>query len=385
VPVRRRAALTARRLSGVSGETGRPSTISFDRTILRIEGSRNKLSDHVLPGFIDLQVNGGYGIDVMSASVDDLLRLSHYLAHEGTTGWLPAVITAPLKVIERCDAIVAEAIAIQQELSQARRRGGGEPTGAAILGMHLEGPFISPDHLGAHPALTLAPRGEALRRVLALKTLRLITLAPELDGAIGAIRQLIDRAVVVAIGHTGASYAQAAEALEAGATMFTHLFNAMPAFHHRSPGAAGAAAHASRPFVGVIPDGVHLHPATISLLGGLRTVFVTDRVSLAGLDQNSAPVFGKRVPAMKSIGGAAGRNDGKLVGSTITMLDGARLMIEQLGGDWAAVCSVTAIRPAAVLGLRDRGSLTTGKRADLILLDQQLHLKAVFIGGREID
>jgi N-acetylglucosamine-6-phosphate deacetylase len=117
----------------------------------------------------------------------------------------------------------------------------------------------------------------------------------------------------------------------------------------------------------------------------LRTVFVTDRVSLAGLDENGAPVFGERVPAMKLIGGAAGRNDGKLVGSTITMLDGARLMIEQLGGDWAAVCSVTAIRPAAVLGLRDRGSLTTGKRADLILLDQQLHLKAVFIGGREID
>jgi len=194
------------RLTGViGGDDFEPGTVSFNRRILEIEKRRRweDRYDYIFPGFIDLQVNGAYGIDVMSASVEELLELSHCLAHEGTTGWLPTVITSPLDQIERCDAIIAEAMAAQAE--QERRAGSRTLVGASILGMHLEGPFISPKRLGVHPALNLLPQGEALEWVLQLKSLKLITLAPELEGALDAIRMLTERGIAVSIGHTDAT------------------------------------------------------------------------------------------------------------------------------------------------------------------------------------
>ncbi len=194
------------RLTGViGGYDFEPGTVSFNRRILEIEKRRRweDRYDYIFPGFIDLQVNGAYGIDVMSASVEELLELSHCLAHEGTTGWLPTVITSPLDQIERCDAIIAEAMAAQAE--QERRAGSRTLVGASILGMHLEGPFISPKRLGVHPALNLLPQGEALEWVLQLKSLKLITLAPELEGALDAIRMLTERGIAVSIGHTDAT------------------------------------------------------------------------------------------------------------------------------------------------------------------------------------
>jgi N-acetylglucosamine-6-phosphate deacetylase len=325
----------------------------------------------------------------MAASAQDLLQLSHCLAHEGTTAWLPTVITAPLETIERCDSIIAEAMAAQHQIAEAAQHGSRQLCGATILGMHLEGPFISPARRGAHPPLNLLPRAEPLERVLALKSLRLITLAPEIDGALEAIPRFIARKVAVSIGHTDASYDQALAGLKAGATMFTHLFNAMPPFHHRTPGAAGAAGNCKYldddPYVGVIPDGIHLHPATLRLIGGLKMIFTSDRVSVAGADGAVASIFGLPHPEIHLGDGAARLPDGTLAGSTTTMLDGARLMINQLGGDWPRVAEVCALHPARLLGLRDRGAIASGLRADLILLDRQLNLKAIYIGGREID
>jgi N-acetylglucosamine-6-phosphate deacetylase len=362
--------------------------IGFGRSILSIQRSRGGVADRVLPGFIDLQINGAYGIDVMSASAQCLLQLAHCLAHEGTTAWLPTVITATLAKIERCDAIIAEAMAAQLAMAQAAKRGSRQPCGATILGMHLEGPFISPARRGAHPPLNLLPQGEPLERALALSTLRLVTLAPELDGALDAIRRFVARGVVVAIGHTDASYEQAVAGLHAGATMFTHLFNAMPPLHHRAPGAVGAAAALAHgdvgPYVGVIPDGVHLHPAILRLIAGLPLVFTTDRVSVAGED-GTATTFGQPDPAIHLTDGAARFPDGTLAGSTITMLDGARRMMNELGGDWERVAEVCARNPARVLGLHDRGAIALRCRADLVLLDRELNLQAVYIGGREID
>jgi N-acetylglucosamine-6-phosphate deacetylase len=366
---------------------GASTRVGFQRDILSLQRSRAAVTDRLLPGFIDLQINGAYGIDVMSATAQDLLRLAQFLAREGTTAWLPTVITAPLATIARCDAIIAEAMAAQHAMALAARRGSREPPGAAILGMHLEGPFIAPARRGAHPPLTLLPRGQPLARALALKTLRLVTLAPELEGALAAIPRFVARHVVVAIGHTDASYAQAVAGLRAGATMFTHLFNAMPPLHHREPGAIGAAAELVRPgagpFVGVIPDGVHLHPATLRLISGLQLVFTTDRVSVAE-DGATTMLFGQPHPGLHVQDGAARRADGTLAGSTITMLDGARRMINELGGDWERVAEVCATNPARVIGLRDRGILAPRQRADLLLLDHELNLKAVYIGGREI-
>jgi N-acetylglucosamine-6-phosphate deacetylase len=376
-------------LTAVAGARAAPAEITFSRNILSIQPRRSSVADHLLPGFIDLQVNGAYGIDVMAASAQDLLQLSHCLAHEGTTAWLPTVITAPLETIERCDSIIAEAMAAQLEITQAADRGSRQPLGATILGMHLEGPFISPMRRGAHPPLNLLPRAVPLERVLALRSLRLITLAPELDGALEAIPRFVVRKVAVSIGHTDASYEQAVAGLRAGATMFTHLFNAMPPFHHRMPGAAGAAGDCKHPeadpFVGVIPDGIHLHPATLRLISGLKLIFTTDRVSVAGADGAVASIFGQPHPEIHLGDGAARFADGRLAGSTITMLDGARRMINELGGDWSRIAAVCALHPARLLGLRDRSAIAPRSRADLILLDRQLNLKAVYIGGREID
>ena len=321
----------------------------------------------------------------MAATADDLLRLSQCLAHEGTTAWLPTVITSPLDTIERCDAIIAEAIAAQADMERASRRGSRQPVGASILGMHLEGPFISPQRRGAHPPLSLLPQGAALDRILALKTLKLITLAPELEGALDAIPRLVARDVIVSIGHTDADYEQAVAGLKAGATMLTHLFNAMPPFHHRAPGPIGAATHELKPTVTLIPDGAHVHPAALRLTTSLTRCFVTDRVSFAGGDQASTTLFGRPGKGAYQDGRVVRLADGTLAGSTITMLEAAQTLHRELGSEISAVQAATSLNAAEALRLSDRGRIALKARADLILLDRDLNLKTVVIAGREID
>jgi N-acetylglucosamine-6-phosphate deacetylase len=379
---------TISRLTGIIGDDDfEPGAVSFNRRILEIEKRqrRDGRHDYIFPGFIDLQVNGAYGIDVMSASVDELLELSHCLAHEGTTGWLPTVITSPLDQIKRCDAIIAEAMAAQAEQDHPTRGGSRTFVGASILGMHLEGPFISPKRLGVHPALNLLPQGEALEWVLQLKSLKLLTLAPELEGALDAIRMLTERGVAVSIGHTDATYEQAAAGVEAGARMFTHVFNAMRPFHHREPGAVGAALTLPGVFPALIADGVHVHPAALGIARRWGSFLTTDRVALAGTKSVSMPLFGGLVTQARIDNGAARLPDGTLAGSIITMLESVRTMIKHgLMNDWS-IRRRTSEAPAEVLGLKDRGRIKSRARADLILVDPGLNMKAVFVGGRELD
>ncbi len=358
---------------------------------MRLKKRQHAVDDYIIPGFIDLQVNGACGIDVMSATANDLLELAHCLAHEGTTGWLPTVITSPLETIERVDAVIAEAMAAQAETNRFAQKGVRSLPGATILGMHLEGPFISPERRGVHPPLNLLPMGAALDRVSRLKTLKLITLAPELEGAIDAIRTLTARGIVVSIGHTDATYEQTLAAIEAGARMFTHLFNAMPPLHHRTPGVVGAALSPSMARAAVIPDGIHLHPALLDT-PNLNPIVSTDRVALASTDGASMPLFGGLVKAARTADGAARLADGTLAGSVITMLDGLHLTTARLVANGRSLNSVlleygemSAFGPAAILGLTDRGRIENGWRADLIVLDRDLNLKAVFVGGRELD
>jgi N-acetylglucosamine-6-phosphate deacetylase len=365
--------------------------LTFDDLIVRLKKRQHDLDDFILPGFIDLQVNGACGIDVMSATAADLLELAHCLAHEGTTGWLPTVITSPLETIERVDAVIAEAMAAQAAIDRAAHRGGSNPPGATILGMHLEGPFISPVRRGIHPPMNLLPQGDALDRVGRLKTLKLITLAPELEGALHAIRALTARGVVVSIGHTDATYDQTLAAIDAGARMFTHLFNAMPPLHHRAPGVVGAALSLSTARAAVIPDGVHLHPALLNT-PNFNPVITTDRVALAGTDGSPMPLFGGLVGEARTADGAARLPDGALAGSVITMLDGLHLTAKRLvdngwslNGVLSEYGEMSAFGPSAILGLTDRGRIEPGWRADLIVLDRDLNLKAVFVGGRELD
>ncbi|MGH7915900.1 MAG: N-acetylglucosamine-6-phosphate deacetylase, partial [Candidatus Binataceae bacterium] len=362
--------------------------VLFTDRIIAVEPLNAAPTDYVLPGFIDLQVNGACGLDVMSAKVEELLAISHMLAHEGTTGWLPTAITAPWDQLERVDAVVTEAMA-SQEHGAERKGGAGRGTrGATILGAHLEGPFISPSRLGVHPRANQSLDDAALDRMLALESVRLTTLAPELDGALAAIRRLNADGVAVSMGHSEATLEQAGAGIEAGARMFTHLFNAMRPLHHRAPGIIAAALAPSPAYAALIPDGVHVHPQLLRLVWQLRgaegIVLTTDRVALAGADEPAPPMFGGGRSAQIR-DGAARLTDGTLVGSVITMLEGVRLMVERVGVSVGEAALMASTNPARLLGRKALGRLAQGATADLIVLDRELKLKAVFVWGREID
>ena len=349
--------------------------IAFADRIDSLDSTSASGDDYILPGLVDLQVNGSHGIDVMNATAGELATLSRHLGREGTTAWMPTAVTAPIEKI----ALVHESIATAFENSRR------EESAAAILGMHLEGPFISPHRLGAHPALNLEPRGTPFEQVLAMRALRLITLAPELVGALDAIRRLTARGVVVSIGHTNATLDQANAGIDAGARLFTHLFNAMRPLNHRDPGVIACALAPSAAIAAIIPDAVHVHPAILRLVydargrGGL--ILVTDKVALAETT-GSEKIVGRSRATIRD--GAARLDDGTLAGSIISMLDGVRIIVEKADVSIGHAAMMAATNPARLIGANDRGRIEIGARADLILLNRALELKSVFISGREI-
>ncbi len=356
--------------------------LTFTDRITALEPPSNDAGeDYILPGFVDLQVNGSHGIDVMNASPDALATLSRHLAREGTTAWMPTAVTAPIEKIAQVHESIASAF------EHSRRDNSAEA--AAILGMHLEGPFISPLRLGAHPALNLEPRGDAFERVLAMRALRIITLAPELPGGLDAIRRLTARGVVVSIGHTNATLDKANAGIDAGARMFTHLFNAMRPLNHRDPGVIAAALAPSAAVAAIIPDAVHVHPAILRLAfnargrGGL--ILVTDKVALAQTSgtEKTEKTVGRARATIRD--GAARLDDGTLAGSIISMLDGVRVMVEKADVRVGDAAAMAATNPANLVGATDRGRIQLGARADLILLSRTLELKSVFIAGRELN
>ena len=377
--------MTAAHTSGgqLSGVIARPDgsllrgRVTFTDRITALEPSSNGGNDYILPGFVDLQVNGSHGIDVMNASPDEIAALSRHLAREGATAWMPTAVTAPIEKIAQVHESIANACENSRQSSA---------NSAAILGMHLEGPFISPLRLGAHPTLNLEPRGDAFERVLAMRALRLITLAPELPGGIEAIQRLAARDVVVSIGHTNATLDEANAGIAAGARMFTHLFNAMRPLNHRDPGVIAAALAPSPAFAAIISDAIHVHPAMLRLAVAARgkdgIILVTDKVALAqttGIEKN----VGRARAAIRD--GAARLADGTLAGSIISMLDGVRVMIEKAGVSIGDAAVMAATNPARLVGANDRGRIDVGARADLIVLSPALELKSVHIGGRKIE
>ena len=374
--------MTAPQTSGLSGVIARPDgalvrgRLTFSDRISALDPVSGDGDDYILPGFVDLQVNGSHGIDVMNAPASALATLSQQLAREGTTAWMPTAVTAPLEKIARAHASITTAL----ENSQHDSAGA-----AAILGMHLEGPFISAHRLGAHPTLNLDPRGDALERVLAMRALRLITLAPELPGALDAIRRLNSRGVVVSIGHTNATLDEANAGIDAGARMFTHLFNAMRPLNHRDPGVIAAALAPSPAMPAVIPDGVHVHPAMLRLAFNARgkdgMILVTDKVALAQTS-GAENIVGRARATIRD--GAARLDDGTLAGSIISMLDGVRIMVDKAGVSIGDAAVMASTNPANLIGALDRGRIQPGARADLIVLSRALELKSVFVGGREI-
>ena len=252
--------------------------------------------------------------------------------------------------------------------------------------MHLEGPLLSPARAGAHDpaaiAVADATLDDVLEELLAARAVRVITLAPERPGAVARIARLVAAGVAVALGHTDAAFEQMLDGADAGATLATHLFNAMSPFQHRAPGAAGAALVDDRLTVSLIADGVHAHPAALNLAlrakGADRIALVTDAVAAAGAPAGTYALGGAPIV---SDGQSARRPDGTLAGSTLTLDHAVALMIH-LGGARpdAALTMATAV-PAARLGLTDRGRLVPGARADLALWSADLTVVATIVGG----
>ncbi|WP_027351800.1 N-acetylglucosamine-6-phosphate deacetylase [Halotalea alkalilenta] len=325
-------------------------------------------SPWLLPGFIDLHVHGGGGLDAMQAG-EAAAVLARTHARFGTTSLLVTTMTAAEE--ELLEALAAVSRAIESP----------EPGRAEILGVHLEGPFINPAMLGAQPPRARAGTIEAIERYRALAPIRLVTLAPEIEGHRALIEHLRDAGIRVQIGHTCASYRLCVEALGWGVSGFTHLYNAMTPLHHRSAGAVGAAlAHAD--FCEVIPDLVHVEEGAmrVAMRAIPRLYAVTDATAAAGMPDGQYKL-GEHDVYKHS--GAVRLANGTLAGSTLTM-DQALRNFMSLGESLARASLRLSTWPADYLGLDDRGRLAPGLRADLVVLDETYALREVYVGGERV-
>ncbi len=296
------------------------------------------------PGFLDLQVNGFAGVDFLATDADGYRLVDEALAQTGVTAYLPTFITAAEDRL----------LAAFGELAGAETRG--------PLGIHLEGPFISPARLGVHPAdARRDPDLALLKRLLAAAPVRLVTLAPELPRAHELIRGLLEREIAVSLGHSDATAAEANEAFDLGVGAVTHVFNAMRPLHHRDPGIVGAALVRDDVVVQAIFDGAHLAPETEAL------VWLATRGRLALVTDHTA------VPGARTAEGA-------LAGSTTTMLDSVR-RLHGLGAPLEEALAAASSVPARVLGDRSAGHLRPGLPADIVVLDDELEIRRVLVGG----
>jgi N-acetylglucosamine-6-phosphate deacetylase len=343
--------------------------ISFGGRIDAITGAAADPStngdDYILPGFIDLHVHGGVGKDIMEGGdAPHVIAAMH--AQHGTTSMLATTMTAPPYEIEAALAAIGAAC-------KERRKGA-----AHILGVHLEGPYINSGKLGAQPNYARAATLAEVQQLGTLAPMRLITVAPEIAGHLRLVRELTDAGIRVQIGHTLGSYEDGVAALEHGASGFTHLFNAMSPLHHREPGMVGAAlAHAE--FAELIPDLLHVHPGAIKV--ALRAIphlyCVTDSTAATGMPDGEYMLGRHRV--QKCMGGVR-LPDGTLAGSTLTMDQALRNLVG-LGLDLADASRRVSTNAADYLGETLRGRLADGCYADLVVLDRDLKIKAVYIEG----
>jgi N-acetylglucosamine-6-phosphate deacetylase len=326
----------------------------------------------ILPGFVDVQVNGAFGVDVASEP-SRLPELSRRLLSTGTTAYLPTVISSPEGLYEE---------ALPQIGSSAAAAG---PARAEVLGIHLEGPFISLEKRGAHAAAhVVRPDKDLLAHLLDLGPVRMLTLAPELEGADGLMALATGRGVVVSAGHSDVSFEAAYGAFDGFVAGVTHLFNAMSSMHHREPGLPGAAFAHPRAVCGLIADGLHVHPEMVGLafrmLGPDRLCLVTDSIAAAGAPDGEYRLATRTVYAN---GGAPRLGSGAIAGSVLTMNEAFKNIQAFTGCTVPEAARMASTTPARLVGEgRRKGRLVTGYDADVAVLAPDLSVQAVWRGGR---
>jgi N-acetylglucosamine-6-phosphate deacetylase len=331
----------------------------------------------VVPGFVDIHNHGGGGAGFQSGDPEAVATAAAFHRSHGTTTLLASLISAPL------DALV-DALAALAPLVASR----------IVAGVHLEGPFLSSARCGAHPPGDLRPpRAEDLDRLLAngSQVVRMMTLAPELDGGIDAVRRLVAAGVVAAVGHTDADHARVRAAVDAGATVATHLCNGMPPIHHRAPGPVVACLEDQRVAVELIADGVHLDDRMLRYLattaGAGRAVLITDAIAATGVGDGEYRLGSQRI----IVRGTEARLDARapgdghpapLAGSVLT-LDAALARAVGVGIPLVDALAAVTTTPARAVGLdSEAGTLAVGRRADLVALDDDLAVRGVLAAGR---
>jgi len=317
-----------------------------------------------VPGFIDLQVNGFGGVDFLDADTNGYRRAGDALLETGVTAYLPTLITTP----------EAQLIAAMAEVPAGESR-------PRVLGMHLEGPFLSPNRLGTHEASARRdPDPALLERLLDAGPVRLMTLAPELVGAEVLIDRLLERGVAVSLGHTDATAAQANAAFDRGARSVTHLFNAMRPFLHRDPGIVGAALARDDVVVSIILDGIHLAPETALTAWHAargRLALVTDAIT-ATMQAEGPSSLGELAVYVHE--GTVRGPDGVLAGSVLTMIEAVR-NLHALGVPIEEAVGAATTTPARVLGEPELGRLDVGLPADIVILDDNVEIERVLVAG----
>ncbi len=329
----------------------------------------------IAPAFIDLHVHGGGGFSLATRDAEEIRSYARWAASRGVGSFLASI----------CAGSLDEAIGFVQAAAAAA---GPVAGGATVLGLHLEGPFVSPARAGALPPTWLMPPGNAaFRRILTAANgqLRVMTLAPELPGSEQVLQTALSEGIVVAVGHTDAGYEGALPAFRAGASHVTHAFNAMHPWHHRDPGPLGAALVSDGVTLEVIADGVHLHPATVAMLfrafGPERVALVTDAVTPAGLKAGAFRIGSQEARLER---GRMLLPDGTIAGSAATMDELVRNVVSWGCASTPAALRMASLVPARVLGLaRRKGEISPKFAADLVLLDDDLHVAATWIAGQQ--
>lgn len=356
----------------------RPATVTVEgRRIVSVREGRasgSTLPDGVLvPGLIDLQLNGMFGVDFQTAAAEEWVKVQESLPSTGVTAFLPTLITAPLDALGESLGVAAE----------VRRWSAGHPR-SRLLGTHVEGPFLSPLRRGAHnPDWLLNPTAERISTLLECPAgpPMLITLAPELDGAMAAVERLVDRGVAVSIGHSDATAEQVSAAASAGARMVTHLFNAQRGIHHREPGVAGQGLADPRLTLGLIADLAHVVGPVLQLAFAAasgRIALVSDAAAAAGQPPGRYLLGGEVIEVADE--GPPRRADGTLAGSALR-LDQSIANVVGLGIDLVTAVDAASRVPADLFGLRELGRLAPGALADMVWLGDDLRTRACWIGG----
>lgn len=324
----------------------------------------------LVPGYIDVHVHGGGGAQCNTAEPDEIAEVARFHARHGTTGLVATTLAAPVE--DLCSALAAIA----------------RCPSANLLGAHLEGPFLSPEQPGAMDAgRFLDPDIRQLERLLAAgdERIRLMTLAPELPGALELVQQLVRAGVVASIGHTNATDAEVRAAVRTGATAATHVFNAMPPFHHRRPGAVGAVLDLPEVSCELICDGLHVDPVAMRLVHrvkgprGIR--LVTDAIAAAGMPDGQYEMAGRPVTVTEGTALLAGGET--IAGSTLTMEAAVQNAVRFLGISVEEAILIASTNSARLLGLHARkGAIAPGLDADLLVLNEQLDVEATMLAGQ---